>query len=401
MSAHDALRDEVLAKRSRKAPGVASPSYRERCPDAAAAERADEGVRELARERYQLGNGTPTLRHWSGGWWEWRRSHWVEIEARAARATAYEFTEHALYGRQKSNGETEIVPWSPNRHKVADLLEALAAIVHLPETVNQPIWIDDTRDGVIVACANGLLDVHAREVLPHTPLFFNLTSVPFDYDPEASRPRVWFEFLNDLWPDDDESLNALQEFFGYVISGRLDLHKILLLVGPTRAGKGVIASDLQGANVVARHAVMSLGFSPRAGQLTATAAGQNMPLSESTRQVIDEEVERNDRGCVPRRHRHGRRASRGAAGTLDGTAGRGRPRPRACRRPARDRSPAAGGAARARAAARARPEPPPRAAAVRPVVRLRERRRRRVSRAPSAAGAAAAASAARRWHPPA
>ncbi|MET0836233.1 MAG: hypothetical protein ABWY95_09115 [Thermoleophilaceae bacterium] len=52
------------------------------------------------------------------------------------------------------------------------------------------------------------------------------------------------------------------------------------------------ADDLQRANAVARHAVMSLGFSPRAGQLTATVAGQNMPLSESTRQVIDEEVER-------------------------------------------------------------------------------------------------------------
>jgi putative DNA primase/helicase len=37
---------------------------------------------------------------------------------------------------------------------------------------------------------------------------------------------------------------ALQEFFGYVVSGRLDLHKILLLVGPTRAGKGVIARTL-------------------------------------------------------------------------------------------------------------------------------------------------------------
>ena len=52
------------------------------------------------------------------------------------------------------------------------------------------------------------------------------------------------------------------------------------------------ADDLQRANALARHAVMSLGFSPRAGQLTATAAGQNMPLSDTTRQVVDEEVER-------------------------------------------------------------------------------------------------------------
>ena len=48
-----------------------------------------------------------------------------------------------------------------------------------------------------------------------------------------------------LWPDDPDSIAALQEFFGYVISGRTDLHKILLLVGPTRAGKGVIARILK------------------------------------------------------------------------------------------------------------------------------------------------------------
>ena len=36
----------------------------------------------------------------------------------------------------------------------------------------------------------------------------------------------------------------LGEWFGYVISGRLDLHKILLMVGPTRGGKGVIARIL-------------------------------------------------------------------------------------------------------------------------------------------------------------
>lgn len=201
-------------------------------------------ARALARERYQLEDGTPTLRHWRGGWWEWRRSHWVEVEQRAARRAAYVFTETALYERKKPDGTVEMVAWSPNRHKVADLLEALAAICHLPESVVQPAWIDADHDGTIVACANGLLDVDRRELLDHTPRFFNVTAVPFDYDPHAPPTSRWFAFLNELWGDDDDSINALQEWFGYVISGRLDLHKILLLVGPTRGGKGAIARVL-------------------------------------------------------------------------------------------------------------------------------------------------------------
>ena len=62
--------------------------------------------------------------------------------------------------------------------------------------------------------------------------------------PRRRAPAAWLAFLEELWPDDPESIAALQEFFGYVISGRLDLHKILLIVGPTRGGKGTIARIL-------------------------------------------------------------------------------------------------------------------------------------------------------------
>jgi putative DNA primase/helicase len=252
-------------------------------------------ARVLAGERYQLEDGTPTLRHWRGGWWEWRQSRWIEIEQRAARATAWHFTEHAVYEKQDKNGNKSIEPWSPNRHKIADLLEAVAANVLLPESVNQPTWLDAGHDGVIVACANGLLDVERRELVEHTPKFFNLTAVPFDYDPNASAPMVWFEFLDDLWGDDVESVNALQEWLGYVISGRLDLHKILLLVGPTRAGKGVIARTLTalvGGDNVAGPTLSSLsgdfGLAPLLGKPLAIVSDAR--LSGRNSQVVVERL---------------------------------------------------------------------------------------------------------------
>jgi putative DNA primase/helicase len=69
-------------------------------------------------------------------------------------------------------------------------------------------------------------------------------SVPFPYDPEAPSPKRWLAFLKELWADDQDSIATLQEFFGYVLSGRTDLHKILLLIGPARSGKGTIARIL-------------------------------------------------------------------------------------------------------------------------------------------------------------
>ena len=81
------------------------------------------------------------------------------------------------------------------------------------------------------------------------------------------------KFLGDLWGDDTEAMEALQEFFGYTISGRTDLHKILLLVGPLRSGKGTIArvlTSLIGKPNVTGPTLASLGINP--GSRTSSAS---------------------------------------------------------------------------------------------------------------------------------
>ena len=216
-------------------------------------------AREFVRQCL-LYNGAPdalTLRYWHGGWWAWRRSHWVEVENRAVRSLLYAFTEHASYLTQLGP-----MPWAPTRRKIGDLLEALSAIVILPDEIDQPCWIDRRATGSIVAVANGLLDITSRHLHIHTPFYFNQTSVPFAYDANAPEPKEWFGFLEQLWPQEPEAMNVLGEWFGYVISGRLDLHKILLMVGPTRGGKGAIAralTALVGRKNVAGPTLNSLG----------------------------------------------------------------------------------------------------------------------------------------------
>jgi putative DNA primase/helicase len=232
-------------------------------------------ARALVEASFTHRSGEVTLRHWRGGWWRWRTARWVELEQRAMEADAYRFTEHALYMTADKTA-----PWAPNRHKIADLLHALAAVVHLSEEMSMPAWLDGrVYDGLLVSCANGLLDVTARTLLPHDPRFFNATSVPFAYDPEATAPRRWLIFLGELWSNDCDSPRALQEWFGYIVSGRLDHHKILLVIGPTRAGKGVIARILRalvGAENVAGPTLSSLngefGLAPLLGKTLAVVS---------------------------------------------------------------------------------------------------------------------------------
>ena len=49
-----------------------------------------------------------------------------------------------------------------------------------------------------------------------------------------------------MWPDDPESIELLQQWFGYVISGETNLQKILGILGPIRSGKGTVCRVLRG-----------------------------------------------------------------------------------------------------------------------------------------------------------
>ena len=63
----------------------------------------------------------------------------------------------------------------------------------------------------------------------------------------------WLKFLKELWGDDTETIDALQELFGYLVSGDTKQQKIFLFVGPKRGGKGTIGRVL--TRMLGRHNV--------------------------------------------------------------------------------------------------------------------------------------------------
>ncbi|MBT2415734.1 NTP-binding protein [Streptomyces sp. ISL-12] len=198
---------------------------------------------------WQTEDGRLVCRRWRASWMRWTGTCWRELDEAQMRAAMYTRLEHAVYLTPGKDGQMEEHPWAPTKQKIGNLLDALGAITLLPTDTDAPAWIDDQGDtgqdhGPIVACENGLLRIRDRALLPHGPGFFNLVSVPFAYDPDATAP-TWERFLSQIWPDAPDAIAALQEWFGYVLSGRTDQQKILLMVGPSRSGKGTIARVLK------------------------------------------------------------------------------------------------------------------------------------------------------------
>lgn len=196
---------------------------------------------------WQTEGGQLTCRRWRGSWMRWTGTCWRELDEAQTRAAMYERLEHVVYRAPAKDGETDERDWAPTKQKISNLLDALGAITLLPTDTDAPAWLDgsvEQEGGRIVACENGLLRISDRALLSHTPGFFNLVSVPFAYDPHATAP-TWETFLRKIWPDDPDAIQALQQWFGYVLSGRTDQQKIMLIVGPSRSGKGTIARVLK------------------------------------------------------------------------------------------------------------------------------------------------------------
>lgn len=227
---------------------------------------------DVARRLYDnfTEDGQRTLISWRGGWMRWHGSHWSEIDTAELRSHVYEVLGEAVYEAEvKIAGVMvpQLRPWNPGRNKVANVIEAMAAVGHVSSDIDPPAWIglhgaEQSTGSQMISCANGLLDLSQRKLIDHTPALFNLVSVPFDFNPDAGKPTSWLGFLDSIWPDDPESVALLQEYLGYVLSGRTDMQKMLMLIGPTRSGKGTIArmvTELVGRLNAAGPTLASLG----------------------------------------------------------------------------------------------------------------------------------------------
>jgi putative DNA primase/helicase len=186
-----------------------------------------------------------TLRCHAGDIYEWRGSHYHRLDGDDVRAELYRFLETKRRPVKVKKDEWGSAPFAPNKSKVDNILDALKALVHVASEIVPPAWLEPVQEtGAIMACRNGLARLLDGNYIPHSPDYFNTAAARFDYDPLAGPPVEWLKFLASLWPGDQPSIDTLQEICGYIISGDNSLHKMFLLIGPPRSGKGTIGRIL-------------------------------------------------------------------------------------------------------------------------------------------------------------
>lgn len=181
----------------------------------------------------------------------WRNGDWLDFNGRC-----YEFVEQDEIDRdlwvflgsaERLIGKKRLPFVVSGPSDVSKVAKALQALSFRAERDEPPCWVagggPDARE--IVVCENGLLHLPTGELRAHTPDLFTLNALDVPYEPDVGPPYQWHEFLRQLWPDERESIDALQEIFGYLLVPDTSQQKIFLIEGPPRSGKGTIGRVLE------------------------------------------------------------------------------------------------------------------------------------------------------------
>jgi putative DNA primase/helicase len=308
--------------------------------DAAEEARAINDPSHLARlflsRRHRDPQGRLRLRYFEQEWYCWGGSAWAAIGLDDVKAEVWNFVEGVFV----EDHAREVADWSPgSRQRVppkvkklstallANVLSALMAQTLVGGEATPPVWLGrppcPVEDSIFAI--NGTVHVASLlegryRVHPPTPELFNLFALPLEVTADAPEPREWLRFLDGLWGGDRESLETLQEWFGYCLTPRTDFQKALLMVGPGRAGKGTIArvlTELVGEQNVAAPSLHSLserfGLSALVGKSLAIVGdavlsrrSDAQAIAAVLKGVIGEDrqtVDRKNREAITRRLR--------------------------------------------------------------------------------------------------
>ena len=225
-----------------------------------------------------------TLRSWQDGFYKYKDGFYAEISKIEMQILIGKYIDDFNDG----------LPGGPvvkiTRNRVKDILFCVQTKVHVPETVEINSWLDGPVDSKLatIAFKNGLLNIDTNDTstdfVDHTPDYFTLSRLPYDYDKSAKCSK-WLQFLNDVMESDEERIKLLQQWAGYILTPNLRQQKFLLCAGEGANGKGVFFETIE--RMVGRENCSHIQLARFGGQfdLSSTLGKMINASTESSRNI--------------------------------------------------------------------------------------------------------------------
>jgi P4 family phage/plasmid primase-like protien len=226
------------------------------------------------------------LVHYAEDFYVHAATHYETIEEATIRSNIYKFLDKC----KKAGKKGELTAFNPSPASVSAAVDAVKSLTHLPNHANvrPPIWLEEYRlnkpdASKLISLENGIFHLEDRVLIPHSLGFFTQNSLPFEYDETATCP-TWEGFLQSVWGNDKQSIECLQEMFGYILAGDTKQQKFFNIIGPRRSGKGTINKVL--VSLLGQHNTVApelgelcdtFGLQPWLGKLLASFTDARAP----------------------------------------------------------------------------------------------------------------------------
>ncbi|WFR96877.1 DNA primase family protein [Rhizobium tumorigenes] len=191
-------------------------------------------------------DGVAMIAFWRGQWWVWD-TYWQETPIHLIRRRVYEFFDEKKFSNYDAETkDVKITRVKPDSSMVNQTIDVLCGLCAVEDDIEPFTWRGTgPNPDFLLPVRNGILNLLTSELLPHTPDFMAIGVADWDWTGKAYAPERFGGFTRSLWPVDQGERNYLQELLGWMLSGDRSLQKIVLLHGPTRAGKGTLIRLIQ------------------------------------------------------------------------------------------------------------------------------------------------------------
>lgn len=220
------------------------------------------GAALILLDRYFTKDKLRQLAYYRENWY----SYYDRIWSQRHSDDICNFLYHRALSCRQVDAEGDVQPFVTSRANVSELQFQVQGLVGIPSHFRAPCEFKNGKwrevDARGKAVAKGMLvDLKTGKTYSNHSMFIP-NGAEWEYDKKATGHPLWDKFLFELLGDKADEIAMLQEWFGYVLSGDTWAQKGLIIVGPPRAGKGVIGhvlSHLLGKSMVSSPALHAIG----------------------------------------------------------------------------------------------------------------------------------------------
>lgn len=102
------------------------------------------------------------------------------------------------------------------------------------------------RNKSVIGAKNGIIDLKTGELLPHDREAYITKQATVTYNPDAPKPKLWLQFLSDIFGGDPYMLDYIQKCVGYSLTGSTSEQCAFFLFGTGRNGKSTFLEIVRG-----------------------------------------------------------------------------------------------------------------------------------------------------------